>query len=169
MDIYTAIESRYSVRAYKDKPVEDHKLKRILEAGRLAPSARNRQQWRFVVVRDAETRKALVKASEQEWMASAPVIVAVVGLTPNETMFCDVPTDPVDCAIAIDHMTLAAVGEGLGSCWVGHFRQDQARKVLGVPDSAWIIELLPLGYPADEPKPKNRRELEDVVCYDRFE
>ncbi|MFP3938457.1 MAG: nitroreductase family protein [Phycisphaerae bacterium] len=168
MDVYEAIRNRYSVRDYQDRPVEDDKLNRVLDAGRLAPSARNRQQWKFVVVRDAETRKAVVKASEQEWMASAPVIIAVVGLTPGETMFCDVPTDPVDCAIPIANMTLAATAEGLGSCWVGHFKQEETRKALGVPDSAWIIELLPLGYPADEPKPKSRKPLKEVVCHDRF-
>ncbi|MGC9455176.1 MAG: nitroreductase family protein [Phycisphaerae bacterium] len=169
MEVHEAIRTRYSVRSYRDKPVEDDKLNRVLDAGRLAPSARNRQQWKFIVVRDAETRKAVVKASEQDWMASAPVIIAVVGLTPGETMFCDVPPDPVDCAIAITNMTLAATAEGLGTCWVGHFKQDETRKILGVPDSAWIIELLPLGYPADEPKPKSRKPLEEIVCHDRFE
>lgn len=169
MDVFEAINARYSVRSYQDKPVEDEKLNRVLEAGRTAPSARNRQQWRFVVVRDPEQRKALVEASEQQWMSSAPVIIAVVGLTPDQKMFCEVPTDPVDCAIAIDHMTLAAVAEALGTCWVGHFKQDQTRKVLSVPESAWIIELLPLGYPADKPKGKDRKPLEEVVCHDHYE
>jgi nitroreductase len=168
MDVHEAIHARYSVRSYQDKPVEDDKLQRVLDAGRLAPSARNRQQWKFVVVRDADTRQAVVKASEQGWLASAPVIVAVVGLTPDETMYCEVPTDPVDCAIAIDHMTLAAVAEGLGTCWVGHFKQSETRQALGVPDSAWVVELLPLGYPADQPKSKDRKALDEVVCYDAF-
>jgi nitroreductase len=77
----------------------------------------------------------------------------------------------VDCAIAIDHMTLAAVAEGLGTCWIGHFDQDACRKVLGVPASAVIIELLPLGYPApgaEAPKTKPRKPMNQVVCYERF-
>jgi nitroreductase len=77
----------------------------------------------------------------------------------------------VDCAIAIDHMTLAAVAEGLGTCWIGHFEQDACRKILGIPDDAQIIELLPLGYPAggaEHPGSKPRKPLEELVCWDRF-
>jgi nitroreductase len=85
-------------------------------------------------------------------------------------MFCKVPVDPVDCAIAIDHMTLAAVAEGLGSCWVGHFRQEDAKKALGVPAGCTIIELLPMGYPRGPAKTeKPRKSFEEVVCFDRFQ
>src|ERR1035437_5659230 len=100
MDLYEAIEKRFSVRAYLPKPVEEDKLRRVLEAGRNSPSARNRQARKVVVVRDPKVRAALVKSAEQDWMATAPIILAVVGLTPGDTMHCDVPTDPVDCAIA---------------------------------------------------------------------
>jgi len=168
MDLYEAIRSRHSVRAYQDKPVEAEKLQRILDAGRLAPSARNRQQWKFVVVRDAGVRKAVAEAAEQPFVGEAPVVIAVVGLTPNEKMYCDVPTDPVDCAIAIEHMALAATAEGLGTCWIGHFKQDDCRKALGVPKTAKVIELLPLGYPATSAPPKRRKPVEEVVCYDRY-
>jgi nitroreductase len=168
MDLYEAIEKRYSVRSYQDKPIEDDKLQRVLTAGRDAPSARNRQQWRFVVVRDDALRRQVAEAAEQPFLAEAPVIVAVVGLTPEDTMYCDVPTDPVDCAIAIDHMTLAAVAEGLGTCWIGHFKQDACRDLLGVPALAKIVELMPLGYPAVEQGAKSRKPLEEIVCYDKF-
>ncbi len=168
MDIYEAIKNRHSTRSYQDKAVEDDKLKRILNAGRCAPSARNRQELKFIVVRDSHLRNALAAASNQPFVVQAPVIIAVVGLTPDEKMHCDIPTDPVDCAIAIDHMTLAAVAEGLGTCWVGHFEQGQCRQVLSVPDTAKIVELLPLGYPAGEPVAKNRKPLEEIVCYDQF-
>jgi nitroreductase len=168
MDIYEAIEKRFSVRAYANKPVEDDKLRRVLEAGRASPSARNRQARRTIVVRDPKTRAALVKANGQGWMDSAPVILAVVGLTPNDTMHCGVPADPVDCAIAIDHMTLAAVAEGLGTCWVGHFDQDESRKILGIPPTAKIIELVALGYPAAAQPPRRREPLERLVAYDKF-
>ena len=168
MDVYEAIEKRFSVRAYQDKPVEDDKLLRVLEAGRSAPSARNRQEMKFVVVRDPQQRAGVVKAAEQEWMASAPVIIAVVGTTPDVKMLCQVPTDPVDCAIAIDHMTLAAVAEGLGTCWIGHFDQKACCKVLGVPETAKIVELLTLGYPAAEQPPRKRQPLDKMLCHDRF-
>ena len=168
MDLYEAIEKRCSVRSYQDRAVEEDKLQRVLTAGRDAPSARNRQQWKFVVVRDEGVRKQVAEAAEQPFLAEAPVIVAAVGLTPDETMYCDVPTDPVDCAIASDHLTLAAVAEGLGTCWIGHFKQDACRELLGVPSSAKIIELMPLGYPAAERKPKSRKPLDQVVCHDKF-
>ncbi len=169
MDIREVIGNRYSVRSYEAGPVEDEKLNRVLEAGRLAPSGRNRQPWKFVVVRDAELRQALAKAAEQAFLAKAPVIIAVVGLSPEQVMYCDIPADPVDCAIAIDHMALTAVAEGLGTCWIGHFDQDACRKLLGVPPSAKIIEMLTLGCPADSPKAKSRKPLAEIVCYDKFQ
>jgi len=168
MDIYEAIEKRYSVREYQDKPIEEEKLQRVLNAGRLAPSGRNRQEWKFVVVRDPELRRSIAKAADQAFLASAPVIIAVVGLTPDSVMHCKVPADPVDCAIAIDHMTLAAVAEELGTCWIGHFDQDSCCALLDVPSSAKIIELLALGYPAVEAGTKKRKPAEAIICYERF-
>lgn len=168
MDLYDAIRQRYSVRSYLDKPVEDDKLQRVLEAGRLSPSARNRQERKIVVVRDAARRGAIARAAGQDWLTSAPVILAVVGTTPGETMHCGVPTDPVDCAIAIDHMTLAAVAEGLGACWVGHFDQDACREILAVPPTAKIIELLPLGYPAGRRKSRSRKAADEIICQEQF-
>ncbi len=169
MDIYEAIRARYSVRSYQDREVEQDKLHRVLEAGLMSPSARNRQQRKFVVVSDAKTRQDIAKAADQPFLAEAPIIIAVVGLTPDYIMHCDVPADPVDCAIAIDHMTLAAAAEGLGSCWIGHFDQHACRKILGMPESAKIIELLPLGYPADDGKEKPRRPFEEIVCFEKFQ
>ena len=168
MDVYDAIRNRFSVRAYEDRDIEDDKLRRVLEAGRLAPSARNSQSWKFVVVRDRETRQKLGEASEQPFIAQAPVVIAVVTLDPDRTMYCGVPAGPVDCAIAIDHMALAATAEGLGTCWIGHFDQKKCCDILGVPDSAGIIELLLVGYPAASPGAKKRKDLDEVVCWDRF-
>lgn len=169
MDVRQAIEKRHSVRSYQDRPVEEDKLSRVLDAGRLAPSARNRQPWKFLVVQEADRRRRLAELAEQTFLAEAPVVIAVVGTAPDYVMHCGVPADPVDCAIAIDHMTLAAVEEGLGTCWIGHFPQDACRELLGVPRSARIIELLPLGYPAEAGKSKVRKTLDEVVCRERFE
>lgn len=168
MDTYEAIEKRYSVRAYEDRPVDQETLERILNAGRIAPSGRNDQAWKFVVTRDRPRIESLAEAAAQPWMAKAPVIIAVVSTDPEKIMHCDVPAGPVDCAIAIDHMTLAAVAEGLGTCWIGHFDQDASRQLLGVPASAKIIELLTLGYPTDPPRAKKRKALGEVVCYEQF-
>ncbi|MFW6133629.1 MAG: nitroreductase family protein [Planctomycetota bacterium] len=169
MDVYEAIRKRFSVRAYQDRPVEDDKLGRVLDAARLAPSGRNRQPWKFVVVRNAETRSKLAELSGQSFLADAPVVVAVVGTSPEAIMHCDVPADPVDCAIAIDHLTLAATAEGLGTCWVGHFPQDECRKLLGVPGSAKIVELVALGHPAAQPPAgKSRKPLDELVCHEQY-
>jgi len=169
MDVYEAIRSRYSVRKYQDKPVEQEKLDRILEAARLAPSGSNRQPWKFVVVRDAETRKWLVPAcNDQAFVGQAPVVIAAVGLMPDRTMSCGVPGDPVDVAIALEHIALAATAEGLGTCWIGAFNQDKVRTVLGVPADVKVIEVMTLGYPADEPRAKNRKAIEEIVCYEKY-
>jgi nitroreductase len=111
MNLYEVIKSRYSVRSYLNKPVEQEKLDRILDAARLAPSGSNRQPWKFVVVRDTETHKKLVPAcSNQEFIGQALIVIAAVGLMPDRIMSCGVPGDPVDVAIALEHVALAATG-----------------------------------------------------------
>jgi nitroreductase len=170
MNLYEVIKSRYSVRSYLDRPVEQEKLDRILDAARLAPSGSNRQPWKFVVVRDAETRKKLVPAcSNQEFVGEAPVVIAGVGLMPDRIMSCGVPGDPVDVAIALEHVALAATAEGLGTCWIGSFHQDQIRTLLGIPANAKVIEVMTLGYPADHPQPKTRKPMKELVCYDQWQ
>lgn len=169
MDFLELALRRYSVRDYQDRDVEAGTLTRILEAARLAPSGSNRQPWRFVVVRDAETRRRLVPAcAGQPHVGQAPVVIAGVGLMPERVMRCGVPGDPVDVAIAMEHLALAAAAEGLGTCWIGAFYQDQVREILGIPAEAKVIELMTLGYPADEPRPKDRKPLNEIVCYDRW-
>ena len=142
----------------------------MLEAARLAPSGSNRQPWKFVVVRDAETRaKLAVACNNQKFVGEAPVVIVGVGLMPDRNMGCDVPGDPVDVAIAMEHIALAATAEGLGTCWIGAFKQDQVRHAVGVPDTAKVIEVMPLGYPADSPRAKDRKPMDEVVCHDRFQ
>ena len=169
MNIYKAIKERRSIRSYQDKPVPEEVLIRILETARIAPSGNNRQPWKFVVVTDKETRKRLAEAANnQHFVGEAPVIIAAVGLHPEKVMSCGIPGDPVDVAIAIDHMTLAAVEEGLGTCWIGAFSQEKACEILRVPSSFKIIELLTLGYPADSLRAKVRKSLEEIVCREKF-
>jgi nitroreductase len=169
MEVHEAIEKRKSIRSYLDKPIPEDKLLKVLEAARLAPSGGNRQEWKFVVVKDVEKRKKLSKAAVgQAHVAGAPVVIAGVATAPKNMMMCGVPGYPVDLAIAIDHMTLAAVDAGLGSCWIGAFSQDEARKVMGIPDNYLIVCLLTLGFPADEGRPKTRKSLDEIVCYDTY-
>jgi len=168
MDVHQAIKIRRSVRNYKPDPVPEEKLRKVLEAARLAPSAHNEQEWKFVVVRDVKKRKQLSEAAGQSFIAKAPVIIVAVALEPEEVMSSGVPNYAVDLAIAIDHMTLAAVEEGLGTCWVGAFSQEEVKKILGIPEKCKVVVLLPLGFPADKPKPKSRKNLEEIVCYENY-
>jgi len=143
---------------------------RVLEAGRMAPSASNRQAWKFVVVRDEETRKQLADAAGgQAFVGEAPVVIAAVALEPDRVMTCGIPAYAVDLAIAVDHMTLAAADAGLGTCWIGHFYQDKAKQVLNVPDPAKIVTIMPLGYPDDGGgRTKQRKSLDEIVSWEKF-
>lgn len=169
MKVQEIVKERRSVRSYKDLQVSDDKLTRVLRGARFAPSAGNRQPWKFIVVREEEKRKALAKASSgQSFVAEAPVVIAAVAIGPERLMECGVPSYAVDLAIAVDHMTLVAAEEGLGTCWIGAFSQTEVRRLLKVPEAHRVVALLPLGYPADSPRPKTRKALEEIVCYETF-
>ena len=171
MNVYEAIRTRKSVRAYLEKDVPQDVLLRLLEAARLAPSAKNLQEWRFIVVRDGKTRKRLAAAARnQAFVAQAPVVLACCAETDGHVMTCGQACYPIDTAIAIDHITLCAVAEGLGTCWIGAFFEDRVKEILGVPPHIRVVELLTLGYPEDpSPVPKRRLPLEKIVRYERWE
>jgi len=169
MNVMEAIKSRYSVRKYKEKTVEEEKLNKILEAGRLAPSAGNRQEWRYVVVTDKQKiQRLMVAAKNQRFVGKAPVIIAACAETDNHVMACGQLCYPIDVAISVDHITLAAVEEGLGTCWVGAFYEDQVKDILDIPEKIRVVQLLTLGYPDDLPKPKRRISLDEIVMYDKW-
>ena len=170
MEVMDAMRKRRSIRDYEDRPVPEEKGQKILEAARLAPSASNRQRWKFIIVRDGERRQELARAAGgQKHIAVAPVVIAAVATMPEYVMRCGVPAYAVDLAIAVDHMTLAAVNEGLGTCWIGAFSQEQARDILGVPEDYRIVALLPLGFQGQAGPTKTRKSLEEIVCYETFQ
>ncbi len=170
MTVTEAIRLRKSVRSWADRPVEEDKLRAVLDAARLAPSASNRQEWRFVVVRDAETRKKLAKAARnQAFVGEAPVVIVACAETDEHEMACGQLSYPIDVAIALDHLVLAAAEQGLGACWIGAFSEPEAKKVLGVPDEIRVVELMPLGYAADpSPKEKSRKSLDEIVHWEKW-
>jgi len=169
MNVIDAIRKRRSIRAWQNRPVEDHKLQAVLEAGRLAPSASNRQEWRYVVVRDAALRANLAEAAHgQTFVGEAPVVIVGCAKTDGHRMSCGEPCYPIDVAISMDHMTLKAVEEGLGTCWIGAFNQAAVKKLLGIPDDVRVVELMPLGYPADEPAARPRLAADDIIMYDKW-
>ena len=166
MDVFEAIQKRFSVRSYKSQKVTPEQLNAIFEAARLAPSANNRQEWRFIVVEDAETRKKLsVAAKNQPFVAQSPVVIACLAVTDHHRMSCGQLCYPIDVTIAIDHITLAATALGLGTCWIGAFYADQVRQILSIPGDVEVVELLTLGYPTKEPPSSKPRMPQDHFVF----
>ena len=169
MDVIDVIRKRRSVRSYTDRPVERDKIERLLEAARLAPSAGNRQEWRFLVVTDAGRRAALVKAAaDQAFVGEAPVVIAACAESDGHVMRCGQPCYPIDVAIAIEHLALQAVAEGLGTCWIGAFFEDQAKEILGIPEEIRVVELVTVGYAAGTSRPVSRLPLERIVHWETW-
>jgi len=169
MDLYAAIKRRYACRSYAAKPIEKDKLDRIIEAARQAPSAKNLQDWRFIIVTDEKIRKEVaMAANEQMFIATAPVII--VGCSNSDyKMRCGLPIASIDVAIAMEHIALAATAEGLASCWIGSFYPEKLKPILGIPDRVEVIELMPIGYPADKEVHRPRENVEKIVCYDKWQ
>lgn len=160
---------RYSCRDYQNKAVEKEKILQVLEAGRLAPSAANLQPTHFIVMTDESVKNKVAEAYPRDWFRKAPVVIAVCGdhsrswKRKDGKDHCD-----IDAAIAVDHMTLAAVENGLETCWVCAFDAERCHQVLDLPENLEIIVLLALGYPADDSKQpeKKRKSLEEIVSWE---
>ncbi len=145
MDVFEAIQERRSIRAYQDKPVPREKLEKILEAGRLAPSAKNIEPWHFIAVTNESKRKALSKGMFAKFVAESPVVIAACG---NKEASPD--WYAIDVALAIENMVLTAVSEGLSTCCVGSFNEKEVKAALNVPEKFEVLLLLTVGYPRDK-------------------
>jgi nitroreductase len=167
MTVSEAIRSRQSVRSYLDKPVQQDTLDELFEAASLAPSAGNRQEWRFIAVTDPEMRMKLARAAAgQAFVGEAACVIAACAETDGHAMRCGQLCYPIDVAIAIDHMTLRAIELGLGTCWIGAFSEDEVKKLLGIPKPVRVVELLTVGYPRDaRVREKSRLEREKIAFY----
>jgi nitroreductase len=144
MDFYEVIKERRSVRRYKPDQIPDDILNRILETGRIAPSAKNIQPWHFIICGCA--------LEDIAWGRMGGYMSSFA----------------VDLAIAMEHMILAAANEGLGTCWIGAFVEKDVKKILGIPDNVRVVALTPVGYPAEVPKDRGRKLLKDIVSYDKY-
>jgi nitroreductase len=170
MDFIDVISHRYSVRRYKNMPVEQEKVMAILEAGRIAPSAVNFQPWYFIVVSEKENREKLNRVYPRPWFETAPIVIIICA---DHSKSWKRRADNydyafVDAAIAIDHMTLRAVDLGLGACWVCNFDVDLCRSLFGIPDHINPVALLPLGYPDEVMGEKKRKDLSEIVFWEKF-
>ncbi len=168
MDVMQAISGRRSIRVYSPKEVEDDKLRKVLDAGRLAPSAANMQDWKFIVVKDGATRKRLMEAAGgQHFVGTAPVVLIGCG-TVERVMSCGQLTYPIDVAIALSFMILEAYELGLGTCWLGHFDENEVKQILNIPEQVRVVAMSPLGYPSEEPKPRPRKELSEFASFETY-
>ncbi len=162
MEFDAIMQKRRSIRKFSSQPVPPDTLRAIGEAGRLAPSARNEQQWRFTAVTSpALLAEVAAACNGQEHPANAPAILAVSS-TSARVMACGQSAATVDSSIAMACMMLKATELGLGSCWLGSFLAPQVKELLALPEDAAVVALLVLGYPAEEPAPRPRKALDEV-------
>jgi nitroreductase len=167
MEFFELIKKRYSVRAYQSKPIEDGKLQKVLEAACIAPTADNRQPFRFIVIHTQGRESELRLIYNSEWFFKAPIVICACAV-PDEawTRIDGKNYSDVDTTIAMDHLILAATDQGLGTCWVAAFDPSAAREVLGLSENEEPVAFTPLGYPADEPKTRKRKALSDLIHYE---
>ena len=174
------MRERRSVRKYDpEKPVEEEKINKILEAARLAPSSNNTQPWHFVVVRNEDTREKLslaapVGAATNKWVRNAPVVIVCccrpdLLLHKSVGRLFDKDFFKPDVAIAVEHIVLAAKELGLGTCWVGWIDEKKIKRIIQLPSDSRVLALLPVGYPKGEwPAAKKRKKMDEIVSYERF-
>jgi nitroreductase len=170
MQFNELINKRFSVRQYKDTPVENEKLLQVLEAGRLAPSAVNNQPLHFIVIRDPNNLKKTKSIYHREWTREAPVIIIICAdhsqSWKRESDGKD--SSDIDVAIAVDHMTLQATELGLGTCWVCNFDTAACSNLFKLPEDIEPVVMLPLGYPDVPVKSKERKSLEEIVHWEKY-
>jgi nitroreductase len=164
METLKAILSRRSVRKYRPEPVAPEDLARMLEAGRQAPSAANRQPWHFIVITDPAQRQAVAEACNgQLWMADAGAIICACGLPAVSERWWR-----VDPAIALQNMILAATALGYGTCWIGAFSEEAVKSVLGIPPELNVVALTPIGVPDESPAARPRKSPAEAFSGDRY-
>jgi len=171
MSVLDIIKKRRSTRKYKEDEIPEEVLNRVLEAARLAPSGKNFQPWKFVLVKDKDLKEKLARAARgQMFIAEAPVIIAACGF-PEQSYARQgnyMKSWPIDVTIAIDHLMLQAAEEGLGTCWIGAFEEKEVKPLLGIPDDVRVLALTPLGYPDESPPDRGRKPLDEIISYDKF-
>jgi nitroreductase len=165
MDVFEAIRTRRSIRKYQKEPIPNDKLEMIFEVARLAPSAANRVPWRFIVVQDADRKKALAKAANnQTFLGDTAAIVAIVGDPEVSSRWHE--RDPM---IALGHMALAAAALGYCTCWIGAFDEDAVKRLLKIPAQMRVVALLPIGVPNETPAPRPRKEFSEIFFKEEWQ
>jgi len=173
LDVFEAIKSRRSIRAYTGDEVSDETVKRLIDAARWAPSAGNIQPWEFVVVRDPVTKRRLSAAAlDQAFIEEAPIVIVVCADKDRSgwrygrrgvNLYC-----LEDTAAAMQNMLLAACALGLGACWIGAFREEAVEGILKTPKALRPVAIIPIGHPAEKPRAPQRRSIGEITHYESF-
>lgn len=169
LSVLDVIKARGSIRSYKDKSIPKQALLDILEAARMAQSADNRQPWEFIVLTDPAMKKRLVQAAGNQAFVGDAAAVIVCLANPEESASVG-PFEGflIDLAIAIENMALTAWDLGIGSCWIGAYNEEEVKELLDVPRDLRVMSLLTLGYPDEGPGPKYRKDLDEIVHYEKY-
>lgn len=169
MDVFEAISKRRSIRKYKESPIEDEKLEMILEVARIAPSAANRQEWKFIVVKDKTTRQKLVEAANgQTFVGEAPVTIVACSTESKRVMPCGQYAYTVDLSIAVSFMILEATEQGLGTCWLGAYSEEMVRNILEIPENIRVPAMFTLGYADESPDQRPRKTLGAIIASEKY-
>ena len=165
MNFLDLVKQRYSCRNYEQRSVEQEKLDYVMECVRLAPSAVNLQPWRFHIVKDEAEKEKLRGCYHRDWFSTAPMYIICSILHNEEWVRRDgKPHGNIDIAIAVEHLCLAATEQGLATCWVCNFDADLCKKLFELSEQEEPAVLIPIGYAADEPKEKKRKEMKEITC-----
>jgi len=169
MEFLDLIQARYSVRKYKSEPIEEEKLNIILEAARLAPTAHNQQPFKLIVVKTEGNEENLKRIYPANFFVEAPIIICACAILEEGWTRDDGKNyTEVDTSIVMDHLILAATNLGLGTCWIGKFDLKAAREVLNIPENVLPLVFTPIGYPNDKPRPKKRKNIDEIVRYAKW-
>jgi nitroreductase len=173
VDIFQTIRDRRSIRKYKETPVACEKIEQVLEAARLAPSWKNLQCWRFLVLTDPAKRAVLLSAFADDnpgkrAISQAPVAIVVCADPADSDLSHGIEYYVADAAIAFEHICLAAHALGLGTCWMGLFDEADLKAKLNIPQRMRVVGVTPLGYPDQEPKPRPRKALAEIAFFDEW-
>jgi nitroreductase len=168
MSLMDIIQKRYSCRSYMEKEIEQEKLDKIFEAARLAPSAKNFQDWRFIVVTCKEVKAKVAAQTNRAPLFEKAGAIIVACSNKDYVMRCGQAVGPIDVSIALEHISLQAAELGLATCWIGSFDAENVKKILKIPHDVTIIELMALGYPAEQGKQNTRLTIEDILCYNKW-
>lgn len=165
------IEKRKSIRSYKPQHVEEEKLNYILQAFRKAPSAKNLQPWKLIIVKDKKKISDLsIACNNQTFLSEAPILIVACAKEDEAygVMGGYMNSYPVDIALALEHLILAATEKGLGTCWIGAFKEKLVKDLLDVPANVRVVAITPVGYPATEGRIRGRKPISKIVCYDKY-